>query len=319
MLGSFFQLELPLSDTFPYPESGNCVWLSSGRAALACLLENLPTRPRRVLMPRFCCSTAEKPLNAAGLPICHYDCTLQLQPLLPSDTTADDLLILVNYFGLTPQPVEAAAAQHPGPVIVDCTTALYSAPPAGCAAFYSPRKFSGLPDGGVALAPFPLEKLPAEQDTSAERALFLLQRMESGAHAALPASIRAEDELCAAPKRMSPLTRRLIRSIDYTAAAAQRLQNYHTLHQALAELNRLQLPQQPAAAPMCYPLVSGIPDLRDSLIDAGIALPLFWEELLTTCPAHSTAHQLTRTLLPLPLDQRYSIAEMRKIVSLIRG
>lgn len=316
-MGGSFGAELPRYNNFPYTESSCCALLSSGRAALECLLSNMP-RPQRVLLPRFICDTVTEPLLRMGLPIVRYQNTEQLAPCPPSDIDSGDLLLLVNYFGLTGEALQAAALRHPGPVIVDATTALYTPPLPGIPTFYSPRKFGGLCDGGVACAPFPLE-LPAEQDCSAARMLGMLQRTENGLSHAAPAIQQAEDSLSAPAKRMSPLTRRLLQSIDWQTAANKRLQNYATLHAALAPINRLQLPAQPAFAPMCYPLVCGIPGLRDELIDAGVALPLYWPEVIAATSADETENRLARTLLPLPLDQRYTESDMQWLIRQILG
>ena len=317
MMGGFFGLELPEYGNFPYPEGKCCVWLSSGRAAFECLLRHHP-RPERIWIPRFICDTVLLAAARLHIPVSRYSCTPQLEPLLP-DTGQNDLVLLVNYFGLTGNAVEQAAAQLPGRCIVDATTALYCPPLPSIPTFYSPRKFCGVADGGVAHAPFPLEKLPHDTAVSSDTSLHLLERLEFGAEEALAASEQAEEALTAPPYRMSHLTRHLLRSIDFAAAAARRLQNYTTLHQALGCLNRLQLPDFPAHAPMCYPLVSGIPGLRDSLIDAGIALPLFWPEVIDATHAEETENQLARQLLPLPLDQRYTSEDMQRLISLILG
>lgn len=317
MMGGSFGPELPRYNNFPHTESSCCALLSSGRAALDCLLSNMP-RPCRVLIPRFICDTVTEPLRRMELPIVRYQVTEQLEPCLPPDADSRDLLLLVNYFGLTGVAVHAAALRHPGPVIVDATTALYTPPLPGIPTFYSPRKFGGLCDGGVACAPFPLE-LPTEQDYSAERMLGMWQRAENGLTTAAEAIQQAEDSLSAPPRRMSALTRILLQNIDWQSAARKRLQNYATLHAALAPINRLQLPPHPGFAPMCYPLVSGIPGLRDELIDAGVALPLYWPEVIAATSADETENRLARTLLPLPLDQRYTPTDMQWLIERILG
>lgn len=317
MMGGPLGLELPRYGHFPHPEAAHCAYLHSGRAALECLLHNMP-RPRRVLVPRFICDTVLQPLERMGLPLVRYGITEQLAPLLPSDADAGDLLLLVNYFGLSTGAVEAAALRHPGPVVIDATTALYMPPLPGIPVFYSPRKFGGLCDGGVAHAPFPLQR-PETTDSSAARAHCLLQQTESGTCTAAQAFAAAEAELAAPARGMSPLTRRLLDSIDWQTAARRRLENYAELHRSLADINRLQLPEAPTEAPMCYPLVCGIPGLRDELIDAGVALPLYWPEVIAATDAGSTENRLARTLLPLPLDQRYRPADMRRLVHLILG
>lgn len=315
MMGGAFPPEWPDHNNFPHTESPGCAMLHSGRAAFECLLCNMP-RPHRVLVPRYVCDTVLEPLTRLHLPVERYPVNGQLAPCPPVNTDSTDLLLLVNYFGLTGEAVQAAALHHPGPVVVDATTALYTPPLPGVPTFYSPRKFGGLCDGGVACAPFPLQ-LPEQQDSSAARALGMLQRAESGATAAAPSVAAAEDSLSAPAKRMSPLTRRLIRSIDWATAAQRRLANYHLLHAALGPINRLNLPAAPTSAPMCYPLACGIPGLRDELIDSGIALPLYWPEVIAATTPDQPENQLARTLLPLPLDQRYSTADIQRLIQLI--
>lgn len=317
MMGGIFGLEeVATTPNFPYAESPCCAFVSSGRAALECLLRH-GERPRRVWLPRFICNTVLEPLQRMGVPVRRYGCDEQLRPLLPDEVEAGDAVILVNYFGLTGGHVARAAAELPCRVLTDATTALYSAPPAGAAAFYSIRKFAGVPDGGVALSPAPLTRLPSEQDDSTQRLSPLHLRTAQGAVAALPACEAAEASLSAPARRMSPQTRQLLGTLDFRAAAQQRLQNYVQLHRALGGLNRLALPDTPSAAPMCYPLVSGIPDLRDSLIEAGIALPLYWPEVIAATTAADPENKLARTLLPLPLDQRYGEADMARLIRLI--
>ncbi len=315
MMGGFFGLELPEYGNFPFTESPCCAFVSSGRAAFEIILQNMP-RPERIWVPRYICDTVLQAPARLGIPTCRYACTDQLEPSLEG-IGANDIILLVNYFGLKEQAIATAARQFPGRCIVDATTALYAPPVPGTPAFYSPRKFCGVADGGVALAPFPLLQQPQDSATSSRNSLHLLQRLESGAADALPASEDAEYALDAPPRRMSPLTRQLLHSIDFTAAASRRLQNYATLHRALSCINRLHLPESPAQAPMCYPLMTGIPGLRDALIDAGIAIPLYWPEVISATDADDTANRLARQLIPLPLDQRYTRADMEHLISLI--
>ncbi len=317
MTGGFFGLEeAAAAPNFPFAESPFCRFVSSGRAALECLLRNGEC-PRCVWLPRFICDTAAEPMQRMGIAVRRYGCDEQLRPLLPDAVGADDAVILVNYFGLTGAQVAEAAAALPCRALLDATTALYTAPPAGVSAFYSIRKFAGVPDGGIALSPTPQTWQPTETDDSTLRLIPLRLRAERGAIAALPDSERAEASLSAPARRMSPQTRQLLGSLDFRTAAQKRLQNYAQLHRALGGLNRLTLPESPSSAPMCYPLVSGIPDLRDTLIDAGIALPLYWPEVIAATAATDTENKLARTLLPLPLDQRYGATDMARLICLI--
>lgn len=315
MMGGFFGLELPEYQNFPYQEAAGCAFVNSGRAALEVLLRNRQ-RPAQLWVPHFICDTILQAPARLEIPVRRYSCTEELAPILPA-LTEDDVVLLVNYFGLTGQQVASAAAGLPGRCIVDATTALYAPPLPGVPTFYSPRKFAGVADGGVAISPEPLKHLPTEQCLSSDTSMVLLQRLESGAAAALPASEQAEAALEFPPLLMSSLTRRLLSGIDFSKAATRRMENFHILHAALEHINRFPLPAAPRYAPMCYPLVCGIPGLRDELIDAGIALPVYWPEVIDRTDAHSTENNLVRRLLPLPIDQRYKKTDMERLIELI--
>lgn len=301
----------PHQGVFPYPEGAQTTWLNSGRAAFEYILRSLPYKPKRVWLPQYICHTLLEPLQRLQLPTARYRVDAQLHPLLPPDTCEQDVLVLVNYFGLTQEVVAQAAAQAPCPVVVDATTAFYCPPLPHVPTFYSPRKFAGLADGGIAVGVGPQEILLEEDTGSDIRTANLLQ------HYSTAAVEHAEAALSCPPKRMGKLTRELMLRTPWQAAAAQRLRNYDQLHRQLACINRLALPQTPTHAPFCYPLVCGIPGLRDELIDAGIRLPLYWPEVIAETNASDTENQLARTLLPLPLDARYTEQDMQRLLSLI--
>lgn len=297
---------------FPYPQGAHCLWVNSGRCALNCILSSMPQRPEHVWLPRFICDTVAEPMLQLGIPIKRYTVDAQLQPVWPMGVMPQDAFVAVNYFGLTPQAITAAAAALPCPVIADATTAFYYTPPPGVAAFYSPRKFTGLADGGIAYTPWPIRPaLPQDADSC--------KRTQQLQWHHTPQLVQmAEDALCGAPPmHMGSLSCQLMQATNWQAAAAQRIRNYATLHHALQGMNRLQLPSTPPTAPMCYPFVSGIPGLRDALIDSGVRLPLYWPEVINTTAAHEAENALARNLLPLPLDQRYTEADMQHLLHLI--
>ena len=81
-MGGFFGLELPDFNNFPYQESPDCVYLSSGRAAFECLLANMP-KPDCLWAPRFLCDTMLQAPARLGITVRRYECTEQLTPVLP--------------------------------------------------------------------------------------------------------------------------------------------------------------------------------------------------------------------------------------------
>lgn len=285
----------------------------SGRAALGALLDNMPP-VRRALIPLFTCDTVLEPFATRSIPILRYRVDEQLAPLLPDDASADDLLLLTQYFGLTHSQIAQAASEFPGLMIVDAATALYSPPLAGIPCFYSPRKFCAAPTGGIALAPFPLATLPATDTRDWN------QWMQSQTHHNHQMQVlRSERALHLRAERLSLPDSAQLDCFDWQADALQRLRNFKILHERLAEINRFPLPAQLPDAPMCYPLLSGIPNLRDDLADAGLPLPLFWPEVIRRTHATDWENYLARNLLPLPLGSKMTHDQVLHMANLVLG
>lgn len=295
-------------------ETERSIRFISGRAALGCLLDNMPS-VHRAFIPIFTCDTVLEPLTLRGIPVARYPMNEDFSPRLPQDATADDLILLTNYFGLTGEQVNQAAGDFPGSIIVDAATALYTPSPAGIPCFYSPRKFCLAPTGGLAVAPFSLAQLPP-QDTTDWRL-----RAQADAHLSPQMQvIRSERALRHRTERLHEQDSKLWKSFDWVKDDTQRRQNYATLHAALKDINRLSiLPDEPPSGPMCYPLLSGIPQLRDELADAGLPLPMFWPEVIRHTAATDWENYLARNLLPLPLGPHLTEDDMHRMIHLILG
>lgn len=292
-------------------ESDNCVRFISGRAALDCLLNHIPDI-RRAYIPLFTCDTVLEPFVLRGIPVQRYRINEDLSPILPNDIGDDDIVLLTNYFGLTSKQIEETAAAFTGAAIVDASTALYAAPPAGVACFYSPRKFCNSPTGGLALAPWPLSNLPPKD---ARDWMHWIQGYAR--HNQQMQIIRSERALCHRTERLSAPDSARWDVFDWEKDAQMRTRNYTILHEQLKEINRLQLPESPPSAPMCYPLLSGIPNLRDDLANAGLMLPLFWPEVIHHTAATDWENYLARNLLPLPLGPHLGEVDMRHMAQLV--
>lgn len=232
-----------------------------------------------------------------------------------------EFLLYTNYFGIKEKYVDRLASRYGGRLVVDNALALYSPARPGVASLYSPRKFSGLPDGGIAVmdADQPLPE-PEERDESLPDAAFLLGCLEHGPERASAACGRNERRLENAPlRKMSRLTERLMRGIDYEQARLRRMDNFLFLHEKLGHLNRLSVEPDSLSAPFCYPFWTAFPELRNVLIDERILVPLLWPEVLEQAPEGSLERKLALHLLPLPVDQRCGPQDMERVVRTVEN
>lgn len=314
-IGGFFGLELPEYGNFPQWHPGRSVAVNSGRRALEYILRHLG-HVRRVRVPLYTCPTVLEPLERLQVPAVFYriDERLELEEL--PELEEGEYLLYTNYFGIKEKYVDLLASRYGRRLIVDNALALYSAPRSGACALYSPRKFSGLPDGGIAVmgGREPLPE-PGERDESLPEAAFLLEWLERGPEGASAACERNEERLRNTPlRRMSRLTERLIGGIDYERARLRRMENFQFLHERLGVLNRLSVDLDSVSGPFCYPFWTAFPELRNALIDERILVPLLWPEVMEQAPADSLERKLALHLLPLPVDQRCGPQDMERMV-----
>ncbi len=300
-IGGYFELE---RGYFRMRHEGVC--LNSGCNALRLIIREL--KIKRLHIPYYTCPVVPCAVQSEGCEVVPYELDERFMPAccFPKE----DFVLVNDYFGVTGRNVAELAAEYPN-LIVDNAQS-YFAEPLGRAAFYSPRKFFGVPDGGIAV--FNRDAITAptlDRDVSSDRAAHLLKRHDCGASAAYADFKAAEELIGAAPVRaMSNLTRTILSTIDDESARSRRLANFSSL------LNRLgttfPLAMLPEAAPLVFPLVSSDLTLRQRLIDAQIFVATYW-------PGCEHCDSLCRSIIPLPIDQRYGEGDMDRILEVLNG
>lgn len=213
VIGGYFELELPKIKAEKYPDA---VKYQSARAAFFALLQQIPDI-KRVWAPTYICDSMLAPIYAAGKELAFYSINEKFRINEPIKLDRDDLLLYVNYFGVCGENVgEILKRYSPDQVVIDCSQAFYSGPYDCLASIYSPRKFFGVPDGGLLVTRLVMS-LPQEQDQgSANRMKHLIKRLAFSAEDGYASYKSAEESLCdLTPKIMSALTMRLLESIDY--------------------------------------------------------------------------------------------------------
>lgn len=308
-IGGYFELELPLRSEY----HSEAIALNTGRNCLEYILR--VRGYKRVFLPYYSCEVLLEPFNKLGIDYTFYHINERLE--IDEDITLGDgeAQLCINYFGLKQDHVETLAAKYGQQLIVDNTQAFYARPIEGIDTFYSCRKFFGVPDGAYLYCDKPLD-MELEQDQSWDRMDYLLKRIDVSPETAYPDFKARSADLRNNPiKTMSPLTHRIMASIDYQQVAQRRRGNYRLLDEALN--NRISLPLANDIVPMVYPFLTNVEDLRKRLINNKIFVAQYWPNVLDWCDEDCHDYQLTKQLLPLPIDQRYGEDDMKRINELI--
>jgi hypothetical protein len=84
-------------------------------------------------------------------------------------------------------------------------------------------------------------------------------------------------------------------------------------------MNALSIDIKSLNVPMAYPFLFSKKGLKEFLIYNKIYVPTYWKEVCSRVDRKSVEYRLTKNLLPLPIDQRYGMEDMKRICSTIKG
>lgn len=308
-IGGYFELELQCKERLLH----DCgILVNSGRNALELILCSL--RPRKVLVPYFTCEVVLEPFRKHGIPYEFYHVDVSLEISSPLELGEGEYLLLNNYFGIKDEYVRQMVAWYGDRVIVDNAQALFFEETAHC--FYSPRKFVGVPDGGIAVSDG-LSYEGLELDQSFDRCSHLLKRYDLGSSAGYGDFRENAAKLSMSQvRKMSCLTEALLRSIDFDEVKSRRLDNFRQLHDALGPTNLLRMPEK-FSVPMVYPYLCRDESLRSRLISEQVFVATYWPNVTEWCSPGDSEYDLAKYLIPLPCDQRYDAADMARIIEII--
>ncbi|RXN92587.1 hypothetical protein C7R54_02185 [Achromobacter aloeverae] len=270
-------------------------------------------------MPFYICDAMLAPIRALGIEIAFYTLDEQLAVSKEVTPRATDCLLYVNYFGICGQQTTQLLRRiAPEQVILDHSQAFFCEPKECLATIYSPRKFFGIPDGGLLVSSAIAEDVVLPEDDSMPRTAHLLKRLAYDAERGY-ADFQASEATLAdtRPRAMSTLTQRLLSAVDTSGARARRNENFRILHDHLGHLNLLNVQLPTIDGPLCYPFVTSDVGLREALMQDRIYAATYWPEVLTRCPPGTIESRLVRNCLPLPCDQRYDRNDMERIVAII--
>ena len=292
---------------------GGALALSSGRACLSYVLQRRGIK--KILLPDFLCDIVEQTCDVCGTARRYYPVGADLRPVIP-EPAEDEWVYLADFYGqLSDEELRAYRARFPQ-MILDNAHAYFRPPLPGTDTLYTCRKFLGVADGGFLYTDLPETDLP--EDQSHARMGFLLGRFEQPASLFFEEASRNNEMLGTEPKRMSPLTRNLLRAVDYDGVRKQREENFALLHEAFSARNLLQVKHTPG--PYAYPLMlENGAEIRKKLIEKKIYVATLWPNVLRDQPSGSDAFRLASQILPLPCDQRYGAEEMRTVISAVES
>lgn len=303
-IGGYFELELRDAGEF----YADAIHLNSDRNGIRYIVRAY--RINTIYAPAFTCPVVWDALRDEGCEIRFYNVGEDFFPLQIQEHNA--WVLYTNYFGICDKQVNKMRQCYPN-LIVDQAQAFYAPPTELCV--YSPRKFFGLPDGGLL---YTQKKLYGDlpEGVSFHRMSHLLRRLDEGGSAGYSDFCENDATLNHEPiTQMSRLTQHLLRNIQYQLVAECRQKNFAYLHKFLKDSNEILFEPGSFTAPMVYPYLNRSfgSDWKKRLIEQQIFVATYWRGQQDP----GWGEVLTQNMLALPIDQRYGIKEMQRILEVL--
>ncbi len=317
-IGGYFGWEFP-EKKYPLPHEEG-FFVNNARSALQLILQSIG-KVCMVYIPFYTCDSVTAALDSVGIAYRQYHIDSRLRIAEDIHLQDDEYLIYTNYFGIMDAYCGTLAGTYGSKLIVDNAQALYAQHINGTHSIYSCRKFIGVPDGGIAISEATLSAGWLPEARSYDRCGALLARAEED----IPTGyklFKANDQRFREDgiARMSMISEKILQSINHENIIRSRRRNFEYLHSALKGCNRLSLPETDTfSCPLVYPFYTDNPEMRRILIENEIFVAQYWPNVLDWCERKDAEYGLTKSIMALPVDQRYDTADMQTIINVINS
>lgn len=291
--------------------------LNSGRSAIYAAA--LHSKCTVIYLPRYTCPTIREFLMNHHITVKEYGITSDFSPDV-SGIEPEALLVWVNYDGcMMDETIRDVCSRYGEQLLVDHCQAFFDAPIPNVYNVYSARKFFGVPCGALLFHSRFCDTFPHFMDDLPQLSAddtFLKVAAQYGSNTAYPLYCQNEETFKGLLGRMPTSVWNELSLIDYSAIQKRRKQNFLTLHSRLNSINHFSGDFSGKTAFM-YPLLIKQDGLRENLIGRSIYCPTWWRRVLTLPEATEWERFVTRHLIPLPIDQRYTISDMEDMANIV--
>ena len=290
--------------------------LNCGRSSFYLAARSL--KIKKIYIPYFTCIDTSQPFEDLGVPISFYRLDANLMPL-DVDLKEDEYILWTNYYGnATEEMISFIENKYSGQIIADNCHAFFSPPLKNALNCYSARKFIGVADGAYLITDLDIS-LNTEglvRDRSSHFMQFLFKQYEDGINEGYELSLINEKRLEKNYGLMSITTEKILKQVDYKKILKKRKENFLIIHSYLGSLN--DFPVNPSlGTQMYYPFKCKDLFLREKLIKEKVYSPTWWRHVVNEVGEGSIEAEFALETVLLPIDQRYSIKDMRVLSDLL--
>jgi hypothetical protein len=309
---------------------GTHLKLQNARSGINVLCNLL--KPARVWIPSYICESVPRSIPGESTTLFYpISRTLQVEDSQwINHVHPRDLVIFVDYFGFSMHQQAMSKAKAQGAwILQDAAQALLSSFERSLADFilYSPRKFFGVPDGGILESKCSVdfstvELKPASEETEHQFETAFSRRTafdEDGQTSWFDAYQAAEKLNCTGPFKMTKRTDDLLENgLNYSDQALRRRRNFNRIQGALNDIALFrELP--PNVVPLGFPvLLESRDNAQQNLFNKQIYCPVHWATEKYIPASFTDSRFLSSHMLTLLCDQRMSDDQIDSMIEIVR-
>lgn len=304
-IGGYLDFELKFNGNAYHNEA---IGLNLARNAILYIVQ--AKKYQRIYLPRLIGDSIPAVLRRNSIEQVYYPVDERCRPLFHHKLGEKEAVLIINYYGQLPDKEIISYKKMWDRVILDNTQDFFAKPIAGIDTVYNARKYFGIPDGAYLYTDqTPNDRL--EKNYSYNKLEYLVGRFEKDADSFYQNFLQSEESLyLEEPKSISAFSENILRGISYEKVYKTRLNNFCCLHARLASFNRWSLSK--GGGTYMYPFWSTKGgEVRRRLIAEKIYIPVLWPNVLEEMTEDTPEYQMAENILPLPVDQRYTEADMK--------
>lgn len=324
------------------------VYLSTGRAAIKFILSHIIKKAniKKCWLPSYLCETIIQPFRELNLDYEFYNVKENLQldiDYLSKRIKKNDLTLTLYYFGFPPNEKIInyfTKLKDDNIIILEDSTHYFLSRniylnKIGNYSIISLRKWFGIPDGGIAISNdclFDKEiiiKKPFDEFVNLRLKFsvlknFYIKKIIDKNNSFRKIHNKAEELANSVIdlNMMSNLSKAILDTIDFNTMIYKRRKNYNYLLSCIHNLDKIKILYpilSDNVCPLGFPVIVEKRDsLRKFLINNNIYCPIHWPLPEDIPKNFSYSYYLSKNILTIPCDQRYSIEDMEIIVRKIK-
>jgi hypothetical protein len=312
-IGGFFELEIGKGDSLYHDDA---IKLSTGRACLNLLLKN--RKFDKVYIPFYCCDALFEPLELNKIEYRFYRINGALEIKDNIELGPSEAIVYCNYFGVKSDYVNTLIEIYGDKLILDNSHSFFTKDIDLIDSFTTARKYFGVADGAfLYLSENPdMSGIKRNESISMDHNIHSLlneQELAFAEYKAYEKSLNSDINL------ISEVSERILKTVDYDNVKHIRDLNFNFYNKAFRHINLLQIDNNVNSC-FCYPLLLESPVQKRLLHKEKIFIPSYWLDVLNRKgnEDYELECQLSKDLLPLPIDHRYGTNELEKVVDTIK-